>query len=595
MLAFLSGCCHRCTRALGPALARYLNPRALLFVLLLSVPLVASCDNLMLMRRGLLANSIEFTRPAYDEKELVYQLLVAEMAMKREDFQLANEYYFPVAMHWDDAALIERSLMAAVQAADWDNVLKLATRLAAVQPSAIYSARALWFAHINLGQMDAALEQLQVIFNSHEDDDAMAVEDIQQLIQTIPPARADLRMPIVRAFSEQFPNNPSVQLMHANFALDAGRADEALSVVDRVLAVQPDNVDAILLRTRVLMALSGREAALNYIVQAAENQPDAPELVLQQMRLLLDAKDYKRADLLLQTIGNRWQKDSDVLMKIGMLGVQAQSYAVAQRYFSLALENGSEDVRAHYYLGRIAELNGDLPTAVMHYLAVKPGQYWWDSQLRALSLLPELDRTDEAHVQLRKLLTYPLVTLQRVSLNLLQVKLLQREGREADARARLDQLLQLFPDNPEILYTHILDLMAQSGDPQLASNMDRLLAWILADPAAMTALSQYVLVQKEGHSQVQKLAEKAQALSPNNPATLHSVGWLQYNLGDYQRALPLLQKAQQLTEFDPNLSAHLAQALWKSGRPDEAKALVKAALKKAPENTELERLQLQYQ
>ena len=80
-----------------------------------------------------------------------------------------------------------------------------------------------------------------------------------------------------------------------------------------------------------------------------------------------------------------------------------------------------------------------------------------------------------------------------------------------------------------------------------------------------------------------KLIAKALELSPGDHYIMDSMGWVQYRLGNLEKAYEYLSKAYNL-QNDAEIAAHLGEVLWKQGKQDEANQIWQDALKASPEN-----------
>ncbi|MBC7941420.1 MAG: tetratricopeptide repeat protein, partial [Chitinophagaceae bacterium] len=63
-----------------------------------------------------------------------------------------------------------------------------------------------------------------------------------------------------------------------------------------------------------------------------------------------------------------------------------------------------------------------------------------------------------------------------------------------------------------------------------------------------------------------------------NPSHLDSLGWIHYQLGQYDKAVPLLERAVALSSASPLLQLHLGKALVKSGNETRGRELIKRAI-----------------
>ena len=112
----------------------------------------------------------------------------------------------------------------------------------------------------------------------------------------------------------------------------------------------------------------------------------------------------------------------------------------------------------------------------------------------------------------------------------------ERMGRWKDAESDLTRALALRPDDSELL--NYLGY-----------------AWIDRGERVPEALA---------------MVEKAVAANPRSGAIIDSLGWAHYRLGDFTKAVEILEQAIELEAGDPEINNHLGDAYWMVGRKDEA-------------------------
>ena len=79
------------------------------------------------------------------------------------------------------------------------------------------------------------------------------------------------------------------------------------------------------------------------------------------------------------------------------------------------------------------------------------------------------------------------------------------------------------------------------------------------------------------------MIELALQLNPGDPATLDSLGWVNYRQGNLEEAERLLREA--LARFpDHEVAAHLGEVLWARGKQREARKVWASALKEQPDS-----------
>jgi tetratricopeptide (TPR) repeat protein len=112
----------------------------------------------------------------------------------------------------------------------------------------------------------------------------------------------------------------------------------------------------------------------------------------------------------------------------------------------------------------------------------------------------------------------------------------ERSGRWKEAEADLMKALAQRPDEPELL--NYLGY-----------------AWIDRGERLQEALG---------------MVERAVSANPRSGAVVDSLGWAHYRLGDFKKAVEILEQAVELEAGDPEINNHLGDAYWMVGRKDEA-------------------------
>jgi cellulose synthase operon protein C len=90
----------------------------------------------------------------------------------------------------------------------------------------------------------------------------------------------------------------------------------------------------------------------------------------------------------------------------------------------------------------------------------------------------------------------------------------------------------------------------------------------------------YLLAEVKGDkANVERALKLAGRLATSrNPGYLDSLGWVHYQLGQYDKALPLFEKAVALAPASPLLEMHLGKALIKTGNAARGKEILKKAI-----------------
>jgi len=79
-------------------------------------------------------------------------------------------------------------------------------------------------------------------------------------------------------------------------------------------------------------------------------------------------------------------------------------------------------------------------------------------------------------------------------------------------------------------------------------------------------------------------------LKPNMGYITDSLGWVYFKLGEYEKAVAELEKANQLTPDDPLITEHLADSYSKLNRVEKTIEFYEKAQKLDPKPDQMERL-----
>ena len=101
----------------------------------------------------------------------------------------------------------------------------------------------------------------------------------------------------------------------------------------------------------------------------------------------------------------------------------------------------------------------------------------------------------------------------------------------------------------------------------------------------------YSLVERgEKLDEALGMIETAAAALPENGAIVDSLGWVLFQLGQYEEAVVHLERAASLEPLDPVINDHLGDAFWAVGRKTEARFQWQRALSFDPDENELLRI-----
>jgi tetratricopeptide (TPR) repeat protein len=279
---------------------------------------------------------------------------------------------------------------------------------------------------------------------------------------------------------------------------------------------------------------------------------------------------------------------------LGSLQLQDRAYDAAnlslQTYIGLVRDAPDERVRrgltqAYLLMAEIAEKQQDFVAANAWIDRIDNPQDIIAAQQRRASVLARQGRLAEARQLLRE---QPERRPEDARLKLLAEAQLLRDFKAwREAYEVYTEAAKRFPDDPDLLYDQAL--MAERAG--LPVEMERLLRQLIqARPEhhhAYNALGYSLADRNERLPEAKQLIEKAVSLAPNDPYIQDSLGWVEFRLGNTERALTILREAYGKRP-DAEIAAHLGEVLWVKGQRDEALRIWREGLLLANDNETLQ-------
>jgi tetratricopeptide (TPR) repeat protein len=529
--------------------------------------------------------------PAELSSALLYDLLLGEIAGQRGALDDALLHLLRAAEQAPDPRLAERALRVAVFARQPQAALLAARRWVALDASNLEARQALAALALRQGLYDEALEQLDYLLSQANAEDPRSFEQLSGLLAREADDAAVLAL--MGRLVERHADNPHAQLAHARLAAHNQESELALQAAERALELDPSLNQARILRARVQVQMGLPEAALEGLAAAVAQQPADSQLRLAHARLLVELGDVEGARAQFRILARQESDNPEVLFPLALLALEAEQPEDAERYLQHLLQLGSHAQEVHYYLGQLAESRAEYELALDWYSRVEPdAQHWLEVQVRRAHLEGRLERLAEARARLQDLRAREPGTALRLFLE--EGVILSRAGQHTEALVLYTRVLQVHPDNDDLLYARAL----------VAERLDRLditeadLRSILErnpeDVRALNALGYTLADRTERHQEALGYIERAIAQEPDDPAIIDSLGWVHFRLGNLELARQHLQRAYELLR-DGEIAAHLGEVLWVMGERDAARRIWEEAQGFDPDNSVLrstrERLQ----
>ncbi|MCF6235269.1 MAG: tetratricopeptide repeat protein [Gammaproteobacteria bacterium] len=510
----------------------------------------------------------------YEKK--IYQVLLAETAYQRGQFQQAVDGYLSAALGSRDPALVERACYMALNADRQDAGLQMAQYWVSLEPESVKARYFLALFYMRKGQLKLVQEQLEQTLSIDVDGNALGFFGVAEILGELGGHDALFVMQKVVA---DYPDNVNALVALSQLALRVGEFDEALSSVTYARSLMPDRVDALLLQIQILQARGDGGIAIDHLAHAIDQHPADVTLRQWYAQLLEASGREEEAFVQFKIVESQSPMDGDAIFSLGVLAFNDSRWALAQTYMQRLLDIGGFNNEANYYLGWLAELEGTYAEAIEFYSSVNLEGAYFDAQIRLAYNTAKLGDLNVARGYLESIEPEGVVEVERVFIA--QGELLRDARQFEEAIEVYSRGLQKLPGNHELLYARAMVAEAIGHNEQMKQDLEAIIA---SDPKSTNALNAlgYALVEHGGDiDKAEGYLLRALALDPQSYYIIDSVGWLYYRRGEYAKAIEYLNRAYNLGK-DAEVAAHLGEVLWVIGDYEGAKDIWDRALKDAP-------------
>jgi len=520
-------------------------------------------------------------RPGFTQ-DVLYKLLLAELAGRRSQLSLAVSTYLQVARQTRDPAVAERATRIAVFARDNERGQQAAQLWTEVAPDNSEAKQVYAAMLIRTGELDLAVAELEKLLGSGETGSEAGFSLVTEMLSR-QKDRAKAMEVMERLVSKRADDKTAL-FAFAHLAARAGDMKRAEELLKQIIAVTPGDSRATILYARVLQREGDAEGALKVLADSLEVQPKASDVRMTYARLLVDAKRYEEARAQFERLAKDEPKNANVLYALGLLLLQTNRLDEAKAQFQQLVDIGQRVRTARFYLGRIAESQKDTAAALAAYRKVDRGEHYLNAHIRVAVIMAENGEVEDARQHLHGVVRRNMQ--EAIRLFRAEAELLTSVKRYDEAMGVYDLALDEQPGNADLLYSRAM----------LAERMDRLdilerdlMAVLARNPKnsdALNALGYTLADRTERYQEALDLINRAIEIKPNDHFILDSMGWVLYRLGRYAESVEYLRRAFKLRD-DAEIAAHLGEVLWVMGNQDAAREVWDTALKNKPKDEHL--------
>ncbi|MDA8022276.1 MAG: tetratricopeptide repeat protein [Gammaproteobacteria bacterium] len=514
--------------------------------------------------------------------DLVYDLLLADIAMQRGRERVALDAYTRAARQTRDRALAKKALLLAMHLKAHERAAELTALFAELDAeSRGQSPEAAGFAG---SREELALRLLADIARAHpEQEDAL--REIAEMLteQARLPGHAHI-LPRFREISARWPEEAALHWIAALLATELDEREAALESADAALRFRPGWESPAMLKLS-LLAETSVAAVQDFAGKFLRAHPRAARARIHYGQLLLRA-EYTEASLeqFDKALAQRPNSPAALLFSgVAQTRLRRPEKALAPLRKLLAAYPQHDQARLYISEAELARDNFDAADEVLR--GISSPQYRLDAQFQYAAVAAARDGVDAGIARLAQL--QPGGEGERVRIVMEHEALFRKHGAPQRALAVFDRALAETPKQADLLYQRGI-LAAQLDLLELHERDMRAVLQLQPENAhAYNALGYTLADRTARFAEARELIARALELLPNDPFILDSMGWVQFRLGRHKSAISYLRRALDIRR-DAETAAHLGEALWVSGKRREAREIWTRGREWSPDNTTLQ-------
>ncbi len=513
------------------------------------------------------------------DPDVMYMLLVAEIAGQRERYDIALEGYLEAAKRVKDERLAERAAKIALFIRDAEKTDAAVALWLKDDPNNLTARKIALLSAFRREAMQAAVDHAKFLLDKDPEDFETTIVELVKALG----AKGDITFvyDVLDEVAAQRPDQAVVYFVQSMLAMQLNSQVLAREKVKTALAIRPDWDEALLFQAQVAAYSGDLVEARALLTDLAEKQPDNIKVKKLLAQVLIKSSDYEAAQALYTELLEKNPEDDESRFAMALIYLQLQQDEKAVPLFKALLEKPGWQDQASFYLGRIAVREGRPDEGLVWFDKVTGGAFRFDASVAAISLLIKENKFDEALSRLQNL---PSKTEeQRMRTVLVKTEWYNGQKQYDKAFALLSDALETMPKEKDLLYARALVAERIDRLDVLESDLKRILAENPDDVSALNALGYTLVDRTRRYDEAQKYLDKALSLEPDEAVIIDSYGWLQYKLNNLDAALEYLQRAYSLQQ-ENEIAGHLLEVLWRLERKDEARELFDRVIKDAPDD-----------
>jgi tetratricopeptide (TPR) repeat protein len=521
-------------------------------------------------------DTIEYGNFTREQLELA---LLSEFGGMRGYLPQAAEGYYELALQTRDLNVIKRAVEFVSATANTGALTELASLWLEQEPDALQPHLVLGYQLMEQGLYIRALPHLNSVMDMGGQVDFTALSARTFALEN---RQREVLITELEGILDRHPEEPTLYYALSQINDQSGQSQRAAEWLRTARERFGDNPRTFMIEAQLLQNMGRAGDAEIVLADAVLQYQNNRLLRYTYAQLLVQNGKLAEAATQFETLMQREPQDMETLYSLVLINLELEEYNKAEPQLRALINARHRLNEAHYYLAIILENRGDLAEALTHYQQIsRQSNAFLAAQRQIMRILVQLQRFDEAGEWSQQLASSD----QRLApiMPALEAEALVNQGYDERAGTVLNQALARFPDNIDLLFARALLSERFNDMNMIEQDLRHIIALSPDDARALNHLGYALTIRTERYQEALELIERAIAVTPDDPAIIDSLGWVQYKLGMLEQAIINLRRAYAAFP-DHEVAAHLGEALWVSGEHTEALQIWQSALENFPDS-----------
>lgn len=503
--------------------------------------------------------------------------LLSEFGGMRGYLPQAAENYYELALETADIGIIRRAVEFASASGNNDALLQLAELWLQQEPDALEPHLIVGYELLEQALYVRAMPHLDQVLalGGNVDFTAMSARTF-----SLDNRQRDIIANELESMLTRHPDEATLYYALAQIYDQSGDSAGARTMLDVATERFGDNPRTVLIEAQLLQNAGQAGAAQALLADAVAQYPRHRLLRYSYAQILVQNENLREAAVHFTELLRLAPGDLETLYSLALINLELEEYDLAQEQLRTLLDAGHRSNEANFYLAVILESREQLADALFHYQQIGPrSNAFLSAQRQIMRLFVALERFSDATAwrQQRSAENRDLGPI----LPALEAEALINADYAERAATVLDDALSRYPDNIDLLFARTLLSEQQDNMSRAEQDLRHIIRLEPDNARALNHLGYALTVRTDRYQEALTLIERAIEITPDDPAIIDSLGWVQYKLGRLDEALANLRMAYAAFP-DAEVAAHLGEVLWAMNERDQALEIWREALTQQP-------------